>query len=375
MRKLYKLSLAKEVIVKKNIHHFLDPEYIYLPVDDLAIFSDESSILKNRVVLETDDLNYLSSISGKLNKLVKVNINNKKLDALEIMNDYKERQVKFNKTNINNIDDFLKLFIKDKLKYKLKKDITNIVINGIEDEIYTYTESFILKKNTDDILETIEYLNKLYATKHNYIVLKNTENESISTYLNTIGSFPNINLKILDNLYLLGNDSILLEKLKFKFENTLVLKPSDILEIRNYIKNGVSRSEKYISIINTINNTSMVINTKKYIKVKELLLKFNIEDNNYIYLKNGIINGFTISIDDEIIDDSFNSLIITNNDISQPYECIRCGKCTAVCPLKINPKRNYDNNRVDARCLNCNLCKYFCPANINLQKQYGGKYE
>ena len=45
-------------------------------------------------------------------------------------------------------------------------------------------------------------------------------------------------------------------------------------------------------------------------------------------------------------------------------ECIKCGKCISICPIKINPLEKSDYHK----CIDCGLCSYICPANINLRK-------
>ncbi len=368
MRKLYKLEFDNTIKVNKNLINFLNPEYICLPINDFGFFEEEERILKNRVVLETSDLDFASSISGKLEKLVNILINNKKQDALLIKNDFKEQSIKTKPKNINSLEDFLSLLNKDKLFNKLNNlNVHNIVINGIEDEPYTYTENFVLRKNIDIIYDTLEKLNKLYNSNKNYIALKNTEQENINNYLNSIGSYPGVNIIILENMYLIGKDEFLLNKLNLKKENSIVLKPSEILEINNYIKYGYPKAEKFITLINLNKRKIDVINLKKYTLVTELINLYAPYKDGNIYIKNGLMSGKEIDIKREIVDYTFNSLIVTKKENTINDKCINCGKCISVCPMNINPKKDIN------KCINCNLCSYFCPSNINIKN--GDKHE
>ncbi len=357
MRKLYKLDIDENLKVNKNLINFLSPEYICLPVTDFDFFEEKDRILKNQIVLETSDLDYTSSISGNLSKLVNVFINNKKYDALLIKNNYKELSLKNKVNKSENLEDFLKLLNKDNLfKILNNKNVKNIVVNGIEDEPYTYTESFVLRKNMDTIYDTLEYLNKIYQTSKNYITLKNNESENINKYLNTIGSYPGLNVLVLENLYLIGKNEFLLEKLDLNEKETIVLKPSEILEISNYIKYGYPKTEKYITLVDLNENKISVINTKKYVLVCELIYKYIKHDEGNVYIKNGLMSGIEINPKKEVVDYYFNSLIITKENKEKERECLNCGKCYEVCPYKKN------------RCIGCSLCSYFCPSNISINK-------
>ncbi len=367
MRKLYKLHTEQKIKVSKKIKNFLDPHFICIPFDDTSFWEDKE-ILKNRVILETDEIDYTASISGTVKQMIEISINNKKQNGILINNDYKENDVKYKIKKPKTVEEFLKLIKKDFLYKKLiHKNAKNIVINGIEDEPFCYTESFLLKENSDLIFETIELLNSIYEVKNNYIVLKNSEQENIDKYLNTIGSFPGISVLILDNLYLLGHDKFLLEKLKLEETETIILKPSEILELRNYIKFGYPKTEKYLTIINLNENKAEVINLKKYTVVAELINKFIKNESDNLYIKNGLMKGIKINPGKEIINNDFNSLIVTKKVKTAEKECINCGKCHIVCPLKKVPNIAYLNN-TKINCLDCGLCSYMCPSKINLRK-------
>jgi electron transport complex protein RnfC len=62
---------------------------------------------------------------------------------------------------------------------------------------------------------------------------------------------------------------------------------------------------------------------------------------------------------------------------SKVYPCIRCGRCIAACPLRLNPsqlgllaaKREYQVMQEQFHlndCFECGSCTYVCPAHIPL---------
>jgi len=83
----------------------------------------------------------------------------------------------------------------------------------------------------------------------------------------------------------------------------------------------------------------------------------------------------------------FAGLVALTPDESSPYEnpypCIRCGYCDAICPVDIYPSlllealdkgktETLDNLNFDS-CIDCNLCSYVCPSSIRVNpKQRSG---
>ncbi len=368
MTKLYNLKLKEDFKANKKISNYLNPDYIYIPFSENVLLENKARVKLGEVILEDDKEIYTSSISGKLFTTKMVCINNVKTNAIAIENDFKESKVFFKTKEVDSFEKFIKSFKEKYLIKKLnKKNISRIVINCIEDEPYSATEKNILKDNIDNIFDTIDLLNLIYSCSNNYVVLKNNELGNITTLLSKIGTHHNINLIILKNLYLIGREDFLLEKLNFDKDKTIILKPSDVVDIRNYINFGFSKDHKYISVINTITKKTKIINTKKYIKLSDLKEHFP-EKGSYLYLKNGLLSGTIIDIDKEIITNDFNSLYIVSKDNKEEINCINCGKCKQVCPLDIDPKNIMDKNLNSKECIDCGLCSYFCPAHINLRK-------
>ena len=89
--------------------------------------------------------------------------------------------------------------------------------------------------------------------------------------------------------------------------------------------------------------------------------------------------GISVSdVDMPIMKNNNAVLAFKNSQLSytKTTACIRCGKCTRVCPVKLMPaalERAYDNHNSEALkslkvnlCINCGCCSYVCPAKRDL---------
>lgn len=369
LKKLYKIDIINDYVINKKIVNFLNPEYTCVLMRNFENLSGIKNINKNKI-LESGNLNSVSSVSGEVSGIVNIHINGKNKKALFVKNNFKEKSLNINTKKIHNKEEFLER-IKNSVFFKKfnKKEIKNIIVNEITDEPFIINEGYILKNLSDKIIDVVSLLNDLFDFDKSLIVFKNIDNDNISEYLSKSGSYTNMNIVALDDLFLLGREEYLLEKLGFNSFNTIVLKPSELLELRHFLKAGFYMSEKYISVVDTINKKTKIALVKKNIIVSELLNKFKLLSCENEYLKNGIISGMKIDENKEIISDDFSALFIVKKENMKQKSCINCGKCVSVCPVGINPKKRNKDGKIDARCIKCGLCNLMCPSDIDLLKE------
>ena len=62
-----------------------------------------------------------------------------------------------------------------------------------------------------------------------------------------------------------------------------------------------------------------------------------------------------------------------NDKKEKPLSCIKCGKCSEVCPMNLIPSLIMDNpnmakNLKIDKCVRCGLCSYICPSKIDVRE-------
>ncbi len=366
MNKLIKLDKDYNIKLKSKSQDFNYVSKIYIPIEN-EIFT-KKYIFKEELIES-----YFSPISGKIIGYQRCLLaNNSYTNALVIENDYLEkkktrtpaRRCIFNLTK----EEVLNI-VKNNYLYNClnKNNIKNIIISGIDEEAYIANEIFISKENTKEMLETIDFLVKLYKAHNAILAIKNIDSENINSYSNYIGTYKNIKLTLLEDLYLIGKEENLIRYLNIK-ESYLYLKISDIYNIYNLVKMRKEIIEKYITITGDYIDNPCVFKVKMGTRVKELLNEYY-KDINYkecdVYV-NGILGGSILDIDELIVDDSFIGLVIMKKKNIKSYNCINCGKCSSVCPMNSEPFKVLTGKKV--LCNDCGLCTYICPAYINLKK-------
>lgn len=368
--KLVKLDKDYDIKLKSQVTNFLNPDYIYIPIKDNNLtFSVNEEIKKGSKIF---DFVY-SPISGKVVGVKTCTLCNGTTEkCLVLANDFQEKMATriATRKRINNltkeeyIEDLKNVDIEKVLN---KKNVKHIIISGIDDEPYIANEIFIQKENTKIILETIDSLLNLYEAAKAIIVIKNTDGENIEAYTNFLGTYKNIELRLIEDLYLIGNEENLIKKLNIK-EDYLFLKASEVYALYHNLKKRKPMFEKYITITGDALEEPQVFNVKLGSKIMDIInSNYEINLDDYDIYVNGLMQGVEMPIQNLIVTTDLDGIVIMKKNNREEVNCIKCGKCIEICPINSNPLLAYKEG-IKVDCINCGLCSYICPSYINLRK-------
>lgn len=371
---------SSKISLEKN---YLDPDYIYIPIKENVKLNikNHENVYKGSVILTKEDDNYYSSVSGEVIGATKVkDVFNNELNAIVIENDFKEKRQKKvgTKKYINNYSkDEVNKLIKE---YNISnKKITGkiLIINGIDLDPFEEVYSYILKKYCDKILECTDALCEIFNIKKCFFAIKNNDADNVNTLINNIGTYPNINLKLLPDNYPIGKEEILIKHLineKQKKLGIIHFTIEEILALYEVLKRNQPLCEKNIMIGGNLIHEPFILNTKLGTLIKDIIDEHtNISDEEYKIIANGLFIGHEISLN-SVLTNEIRSLFIIKKEIVEEKGCINCGLCCKVCPIGINPKYMNEHNdkkskKYKEKCLKCGLCSYKCPSKINLTKE------
>lgn len=367
MKKYVKINESKSITFYKEIKNFLAPDYVYIPYGSKAkiLIKDNDKVFMNQIILKDDDKSYFSSVSGKIIGVCKMNVDGINIDNIIIENDFMEKDlITHSRKNLYNYDKKNALDILDKYSnYHNRFKYSQLLISGIDIDVYERNFSYLLDQKIDDVLECISVINNIFGYSKCILALSNNDSNVINKVVNQIGTFPDIELKMFDKLYPLGRKEVLVKEVYGNNLDVDFFNVEEIFNIYNILKKGKPVNQKLITFSGNLLNKSKVINCKIGSSISEILNEeFKIKDQDYHMVINGLLSGYEINDDHLIVTENINSVFINSNIKLKKSDCINCGLCINNCPMDVNPR----NKKNIEKCINCGLCSYLCPTNTCL---------
>ena len=379
MRKLIKLDRIYDIKFASKIFSFMDPDHIYVPIEDgyELIKKQNSKVLKNEAILENKLKKIKSSISGKIIGTTNLICDEALKECIVIENNYEEN-TKETKNKIKSVttEDIISTLISlnfdDYLNIIRTRKISNIVVNGLEDEPYIENNPYILQFYANEILKMTDAFSDTFKIKNSYIAIKSNDTENINLFLSKIGTYTNINLSLIEDKYLLGTNFFLLENMGLS-ENSLVISAKDMLSIYNGLVYNDFKDNTFITIASPFLEKSYVVNVKIGTLLSDVFQKLNIDIKDALYIYNGLMTGYEIDYKKCVVTNNTKAVLIIPNEYEEAKKCNLCGMCYKICPVKVNPKNVMDTGKKSKNCIDCGLCTYICPCKINLRKYLRGQ--
>ena len=340
------------ITVLNTYNVILNTDYIFIPIKDEnnIVVKKGDKVLKGTLVYDDID-KYYSSISGIVLDVIKLN----NYKYLTIKNDYKELTHSTRARDLDTMskDKFLSYITNNKLKEILNNNINNLYINAIDDDPYIYNKYMYLKNNIKDIAMLCKYLKKNFSIENIKMVIKNSYHELLGEY--------KVDLKYtrVPDIYPIGHKDILSNYL-INNNNDYLIDLNDIINVIYEVVKNKMMHEQYITINgNNIKNPS-VVSVKKYSYLNNILSNYKLISDNYNIILNNCLCGKVIDPKNIIITSDIDGVIINKISKYKESKCSKCGLCTSVCPMKINPLVK------NKKCIECGLCNFVCPSKINI---------
>ena len=399
----------KKIKPSKKIIDDLEIQIIYIPLESTLGYKYK---LKSRVgdyiciddpiaINSQTDLVLRSSVSGTIVGIEKKYLANGKLvDCLVIENDFKEkyRNKLGRKKDITKYSKESFLYMLKNggitgmgggdyptfLKYDTNEKINYLIVNGVECDIYSSADNALMYHYPEEILETIDAIMEIMNIGKSYIAINENNTTIIKNFLKYINTYPNIKIYPITDAYPSGWERNLVEEtLGLNYDKTpievgvITDNVSTIYSIYELLKYNRPPTEKIITIsgpgIKKPANYKVKIGTN----FSEIILKtegYNNKIKNPILVAGGAMMGTSIPNDELIITKDLNTILVLEDDNTIPTECIKCGKCSEVCPVGLMPVMIIDNEKkadklkID-KCIECGLCSYVCPAKIEVREK------
>ena len=398
----FKISPTKKIIEPKDIQIIYIPlesplGYKYQEVVKAGDYVTIGQILgKNNIA----EIPLISTISGTIVGFENKYISNRKLvKCIVIENDFKEKY--YDKPGkINNITKYSKdefLYIIKKLaiigmsgnaypthiKYEEQENYKYLIVNGCECEIYASSDSARMYQNPEELLECIDAIIDIMHLKKAYIAINENNTIVIKRILKHINTYPNIKIYPIMDAYPSGYERYLVKEilnLDYDLSPTEVGVISENVETIYALYEALKYHKPLSERIVTISGNGIKKPANYKVKIgtnfNELITKLDLCKKlaNPILISGGLMMGSSIPSDDFIITADVNCIVYKEDKIEKTSECLKCGKCTEVCPMGLIPSMiigNKEKNKILKidKCMECGLCSYVCPAKIEIREK------
>ena len=393
---------------KKKIVGNIDIQVIYIPLLSKMGYSYKETVkVGDYVCIGTvlgknaiAEIPLLSTVSGTVVGFQDKYISSGKISkCIVIENDFKEKMIDGygKKKNITKYskDEFIYLLKKcaitgmsgsgfpTYIKYDSDKRIKYLIVDGAECEIYVSSDSARMYLNPEEILEGIDAIMEIMDIEKAYIAISENNTSIINKFLRHINSYPNIKIFPLIHGYPNGYERYLVSTIlglsydKIPIEVGVINENvSTIYAIYEALKNNKPLIERIVTITGSGIKKPANYKLKIGTNFSEVILKtdFYKEIDNPLIIVGGAMMGKSVASQDVIITADVNAIIVTSCKEETELPCIRCGKCTEVCPMGLIPSIIMDNPKLAKefkidKCINCGLCSYVCPSKIEVREK------
>jgi electron transport complex protein RnfC len=279
------------------------------------------------------------------------------------------------------------------IKLSPPKSIDTYVLNGAECEPYLTCDERLMIEEAESIIDGFQLLMKVANVRKGYIGIEDNKPEAIKRMSEEIRTLPALELRVIKTKYPQGGERQLIKALlgrnvpsgSLPFEvGVLVSNVGTAFAVAEAAQRRKPLVERIITI------TGSGVMEPKNLRVRIGTLICDLISNNcggYRGEPGKVITGGpmmgTAQWTDEIpvIKGTSGILVQIDEDLDsiEYLDCIRCGKCTAACPVspyQLMPNMIFalvererfaeteDYGLLD--CIECGACAYVCPARIPL---------
>lgn len=408
-----KLDFGKELSKYNKVNTFLKPKYIYIPLvsgsdKNITIVAKKGDYVYKGSIVGKSKGNFripiYSSVSGiVLGYEEKSYLDGTKVKCIKIENDFKEQTLS-NSRAVNKIskyskEDFIKVLqecgviglggagFPTYVKYNTDKKIDTLIVNAVECEPYITSDYILVNDKLEEVLEAMDAVIEINGIKEGIIAIKKSNSDLIKRFSNYLGTYPKIKVVGVDNIYPAGWERSIITKVKGIDYHSLPLEKgivvnnvSTMYAIYEALKYHKPLVERIVTFTGESLKTSQNVLVKNGTLVTDIIEYLGGTINNdYLLIAGGPMMGSDIEDKDLVITANLNCVLLKEPLEDIIVNCMRCGKCTNVCPAHLSPvliKDNLDNVKKlcklkAKRCIGCGLCSYVCPSKIRLRELVG----
>lgn len=274
-----------------------------------------------------------------------------------------------------------------KLSPPKDKKIDTVILNGCECEPYVTSDHRVMLEYGEEVLSGLNIIKKILSPQNTYIAIEDNKEDAIDYLEKLIHDRElqnDIKVISLKSKYPMGAEKTLIKTILDREipigglpmdVGTVVQNVSTAKAIHDAVFNGKPLVERVITVTGAVRNP------------KNLLVRFGTPIQFLIEYCGGIscvantiiMGGPMMGIAQFDLDfpavKGTNSILVKTEEPIKEQDCISCGMCIEVCPMRLMPtllakyakEGLYEECKLKYYiddCFECGSCTYTCPANI-----------
>lgn len=277
-----------------------------------------------------------------------------------------------------------------KLSPKNPDSIDYIIVNGSECEPYLTSDYRRMLEEPEKVVTGLEIVLHMFPQASGIIAIEDNKPEAIRIMKEQTADHPKIQVNVMKTKYPEGAERQLIYANTGRYINSGML-PADagcivhnvdtVTAIYKAVVEGVPLIDRIITIsgddIVDPKNFKVLLGTS----LQELIEAAGgyLDDEPEKIISGGPMMGKAMfSTEVPAVKGSSAVLCMKKDEVAacEPSNCIRCGRCVAVCPGRVNPTKLAslaEHGKLDAfveqdgmECCECGCCSYVCPAKRHL---------
>ena len=272
------------------------------------------------------------------------------------------------------------------VKLKPGKPIEAVLLNGCECEPMLTADHRLLLEFADDVIFGLQAMMKTVSAPKGIIVIEENKPDAIALLREKVADLEGIEVLEVSTQYPQGGEKMLIKRALGRSVPSGGL-PADVGAVVSNVSTVKAISDAIQKGMPLIERITTV--TGKYIpKPGNFIVKVGtnmadlidycggISGENVTVKAGGPMMGFPQTELNVPIMKGSNGVIAIDTDVSEPNECIKCGRCVDVCPMELKPLHYFklvgaqdwqgckDMNIMD--CMECRCCEYICSSKLPL---------
>ena len=272
-------------------------------------------------------------------------------------------------------------------------NVDTVIANACECEPYITADDSLLRTNPEQVLEGMMILEGLLHPRRLVLAVEDNKAQAIARIRKLLPDYPKIDLQVLPTRYPQGAEKQLIQSVTGRqvlpgklpvSVGCAVFNVSTFAAIYRAVRLGTPLTQRIVTVsgeaIEKPQNFIVPIGTSFH----DLLeAAGGLNEKTERVISGGPMMGFAQSDLSVPVIKATNSVLCLLKDKNGAAEnpvCLRCGKCVAVCPMRLQPLYMYrftnagqlsELNRLNLMdCMECGSCAFTCPGKLPLVETF-----